>query len=203
MPLSIEIQILNKIKKARRGSLFFVDSFITIGNTKAIGKALERLVKSGELNRVAAGIYVRSEIDPIIGPVTPEIGAIAKAIAKRDRARIIPTGIYALNQLGLSTQIPLNIIYLTDGAARKIKIGKRTITFKKTAPKNLTAIGEISKLAIQALRTIGKDKITEEEIGKIRHLLKKEKLTHLQQDIRSAPEWIRKIMITVIKENIK
>jgi hypothetical protein len=203
MPLSIEIQILNKIKKARRGSLFFVDNFITIGNTKATGKALERLVKSGELKRVAAGIYVRPEIDPIIGPVTPEIGAIVKAIAKRDRARIVPTGVYALNQLGLSTQIPLNIIYLTDGAARKIKIGKRIITFKKTAPKNLTAIGEISKLVIQALRSIGKDKVTEEEIGKIRHLLKKEKLTHLQQDIRSAPEWIRKIMITVLQKNIK
>ena len=93
----------------------------------------------------------------------------------------------------------MNIIYLTDGAARKIKIGKRTITFKKTAPKNLTAIGEISKLVIQALRTIGKDKVTDLEIEKIRYLLKKEKHTHLQQDIRSAPEWIRKIMITVLK----
>ena len=203
MPLSIEIQILNKIKKARRGSLFFADNFITIGNTKAIGKALERLVISGELKRVAAGIYVRPEIDPIIGPVTPGIEAIAKAIAKRDRARIIPTGIYALNQLGLSTQIPLNIIYLTDGAARKIKIGNRTITFKKTAPKNLTAIGEISRLAIQALRTIGKDKVTEEEIAKIRQLLKKEKLTHLQHDIKLAPEWIRKILLTALQEVIK
>ena len=200
MPLSIENQILNKIKKAKRGALFFVDNFITIGNAKAVGKALERLAKSGELQRVATGIYVRPEKDPVIGYVTPGIETIAKAIAKRDKARIVPTGVYALNQLGLSTQIPLNVIYLTDGAARKIKIGNRTITFKKTTPKNLTALGEIDRLVIQALRTIGKDKVTSEEIEKIQKLLKKEKLTYLQQDIRTAPEWIRKIMWPILKQ---
>ena len=200
MPLSIENQILNKIKKAKRGALFFVDNFITIGNAKAVGKALERLVKSGELQRVATGIYFRPEKDPVIGYVTPGIETIAKAIAKRDKARIVPTGVYALNQLGLSTQVPLNVIYLTDGAARKIKIGNRTITFKKTTPKNLAAIGEIDRLVIQALRTIGKDKVTSEEIEKIQQLLKKEKLTYLQQDIRMAPEWIRKIMLPILKQ---
>ena len=200
MPLSIENQILNKIKKAKRGALFFVDNFITIGNAKAVGKALERLAKSGELQRVATGIYFRPEKDPVIGYVTPGIETIAKAIAKRDKARIVPTGVYALNQLGLSTQVPLNVIYLTDGAARKIKIGNRTITFKKTTPKNLTALGEIDRLVIQALRTIGKDKVTSEEIEKIQQLLKKEKLTYLQQDIRMAPEWIRKIMLPILKQ---
>ncbi len=200
MPLSIENQILNKIKKAKRGALFFVDNFITIGNAKAVGKALERLVKSGELQRVATGIYFRPEKDPVIGYVTPGIETIAKAIAKRDKARIVPTGVYALNQLGLSTQVPLNVIYLTDGAARKIKIGNRTITFKRTTPKNLAAIGEIDRLVIQALRTIGKDKVTSEEIEKIQQLLKKEKLTYLQQDIRMAPEWIRKIMLPILKQ---
>jgi len=200
MPESIEIQLLNKIKKARRGALFFTDSFITIGNAKAVGKALERLVKAGELQRVATGIYVRPEKDPVIGYITPGIEAIARAIAKRDRARIVPTGIYALNKLGLSTQVPLNIVYLTDGAARKVKIGNRTITFKKATPKNVAAIGKISRLLIQALKTIGKDKVTADEIEKIQQLLKKEKLTRLQHDIRLAPEWIRKIMLPVIKE---
>jgi len=200
MPETIEIQLLKKIRKAKGGTLFFVDNFITIGNTKAVGKALERLVKAEKLQRVAKGIYVRPVQDPVIGNVTPGIEAIAKAIAKRDKARIVPTGIYALNKLGLSTQVPLNIVYLTDGAARKVKIGNRTITFKKATPKNVAAIGEISRLVIQALRTIGKDKVTVEEIDKVQLLLKKEKPTHLQHDIRLAPVWIRKIMLPVIKE---
>lgn len=195
---NIEIQILAKVKKARRGALFFNDDFMTKGQADAVRKALERLVKNGDLMRVARGIYVRPEKDPIIGIVTPGIDAIAKAIARRDKARIVPTGVYALNRLGLSTQVPMNIVYLTDGAARKIKIGKRSITFKKTTPKNVAAIGELSKLAIQALRSIGKENVTAEEIQKIQELLKKEKPTHLQQDIRLAPEWIRQIMKPIL-----
>lgn len=194
---SIELQILARISKAKRGVLFFSDSFIAFGTPDAVRQALSRLVKAGELLRVATGIYVRPQTDSIIGLVTPGIEEIAAAIAKRDKARIIPTGTYALNRLGLSTQIPMNVVYLTDGAARKIKIGKRTITFRKATPKNLTAVGEISSLVIQALRTIGKDNATEAEIKKIKQLLKKEKPTRLQHDIRLAPAWIREIMKSI------
>ncbi len=196
---STEIQILNRIKKAGRGVLFFTESFIAYGNTETVKKALQRLTNAGELERVAAGMYVRPATDSIIGKVTPGIEDIAKAIAKRDKARIVPTGIYALNRLGLSTQVPMNVIYLTDGAARKIKIGNRTVTFKKATPKNVAAVGEISGLAIQALRTIGKDKVTEDEIKKIQELLKKEKPTRLEHDMRLAPAWIREIMKPVLK----
>ena len=200
MERSIEIQVLRKIKKARRGSLFFVDSFAGLGNAKSVGKALERLVRTGELHRVATGIYVHPVKDNILGVVMPGIEDIAKAIAKRDKARILPTGSYALYKLGLSTQVPLNVVYYTDASARKIKMGKQTITFKKASAKNLAAMGELSKLAVQALRTIGKDKVSDRELMQIRELLKKEKPYHLQHDIKLAPEWIRKLLRPVISE---
>ena len=190
----IELQILTKFRKARRGSLFFTEDFLRFGNSKAVSKALERLVEKGEIIRVARGIYTRQEIDPILGPVIPGSESIAKAIAKRDKARIVPTGTLALNALGLSTQIPMNVVYYTDGAARKITMGKRNILFKKTSPKNLAAIGKTSELVIQALREIGKDNITQDEIDIILNHLKKEEKHRLEHDIQLAPEWIRKIM---------
>jgi hypothetical protein len=199
MAKSIEIQVLNRIKKAGRGVLFFTESFIAFGKTEAVKKSLQRLTNAGELERVAAGIYVRPQTDSIVGKVTPGIDDIAKAIAKRDKARIVPTGIYALNRLGLSTQMSMNVIYLTDGAARKIKVGNNTITFKKATPKNVATVGEISGLAIQALRTIGKENVTEEEIKKIQDLLRKEKPTRLEHDIRHAPAWIREIIKPILK----
>jgi hypothetical protein len=198
MDRSIELQVLRKIKKASRGSLFFVDSFAGMGNAKSVGKALERLVHTGYLHRVATGIYVHPVKDNILGIVMPGIEDIAKAIAKRDKARILPTGSYALYKLGLSTQVPLNVVYYTDASARKIKLGKQTITFKKSSAKNLAAIGQLSKLAVQALRTIGKDKVSNQELEKIRELLKKEKPYHLQHDIKLAPEWIRKLLRPVV-----
>lgn len=202
MTESIELQILYKIKKARGGSLYFADSFTSVAGAKSVNKALERLVKSGELHRVASGIYVRPLKDKVLGIVFPGVDEIAIAIAKRDKARIVPTGSYALYKLGLTTQVPLNVVYYTDASSRKIKIGKQTITFKKASSKNVSVIGDISKLAIQALRTIGKDNVKDEEIQRIRELLKHEKPYHLQHDLKLAPEWIRKL-IGPLKTDIK
>lgn len=199
---SIEDKVIDRIKKAKRVSVFFTDDFLRFGTAKAVNKALERLTGDEELMRIARGIYTRPEKNKLLGiTLTPSAETIAKAIGRRDRARIIPTGMYALNVLGLSTQIPMNAVYLTDGAARKIQIGKRTILFKKTAPKNLAAIGEISGLAIQGLKAMGKDNLTPEEAQKVIALLKQENPDRLRHDIRQAPEWIRKIMKAALPEN--
>ncbi len=202
MSETIDLKVLTKIKKAKKGSLFFVTDFIGFGAAKTVNKTLERLVTKNEIIRVARGIYTRPQFSKLLNTaLTPSTEDIAKAIARRDRARIIPTGTYALNALGLSTQVPMNVVFLTDGASRKIKIGKRTITFKKTVPKNLATIGEISGLVIQALKEIEKDNLTTEEKNKVLEMLKKENQFKLQHDIKMAPEWIRNIMKLALSEN--
>jgi hypothetical protein len=191
---SIDDKIFAKIQKSKRGSLFFTDDFLSFGSAKAVSKALERSVTRGEIQRVARGIYARLAKDSILGPIKPSTEEIAEAISKRDKARIIPTGTLALNALGLSTQISINVVYYTDGSARKIEVGNRTIKFKKTAPKNIATIGKISTLVIQALKEIGKDNATAQEIEIILNQLKKEDPYRLAHDIKFAPEWIRIIM---------
>lgn len=188
-------RILTKIKKARRGTLFFASDFQSIVDQKTASTILRRLVISGELQRVTTGIYTRPIKDKVMGILLPTADDIAIAIARRDRARIVPTGEYALYKLGLSMQMPMNIVYLTDGPARKVKLKNQTIVFKRTSPKKLSAIGEISKLVIQALRSIGEGNVTPEEINKINVLLKKEKQFHLKHDMKLAPMWIRKLLI--------
>ncbi len=200
MSISIESQVFAKIRKAKRGSLFFVENFLATASASGVRKALERLVKGGEIVRIAQGIYVRPDIDPVIGKLMPSIETIAVAISKRDKAHIVPTGVYALNKLGLSTQVPMNIVYLTDGAARKIDIAGQKITFKQTTPRNVMAVGDISKLAIQALRTIGSAKVTSDEVIYIQNLLRKEKPTHLEHDFYLAPNWIKEIIRPILKD---
>lgn len=191
---SADDQIIEKIQRSPRGTLFFTDSFLDISNAKTVAKALERFVQSGKLQRAATGMYVRPVEDEILGPILPGIEEIAEAIAKRDKARAVPTGSYALYKLGLTTQVPMNIVYYTDSSQRQVKVGKQIITFKKASARNVSAIGEISKLVIQALRTIGKGKVTDQEMRIIRERLKDEKPYHLQHDIKVAPEWIRQLM---------
>ena len=191
---SIEKQIERSIKSKPIGSLVFPDDYLSYGSSDAVRKALDRLQDKKVLVRVAQGIYVRPKISKLIGPLVPSAEEVAEAIAKRDKIRTVPTGSYALNALGLSTQVPMNIVLLTDGSPREIKVGKRKIKFKKTTPKNLMAKGKISRLVIQALKEIGNGKVNETEEKKILELLKKEDVKDLKYDIALAPVWIQKIM---------
>ena len=171
-----------------------------LGSPDSIKKALYRLAKEkGLLIRLAHGIYLYPKTDKELGTLYPSTEEIAKAIARRDKARIIPTGIYALNRLGLSTQVPMKIVYLTDGATRLIKIGKRIISFKKTSPKNLMTLGEISTLVIQALKEIGQEDIDDEILKKIKVVLKKETEENILNDAKLAPAWINKILKQSLK----
>lgn len=192
--MSIENQIVERIESFPKGELLLPNDFSDLGSSEAVRIALFRLEKEGVINRVAQGIYVRPKISKLIGVLVPSAEEVAEAITKRDRIRTVPTGNYALNALGLSTQVPMNIVFLTDGSPRIIKIGKRTIKFKKTTPKNLLAKGKISRLVIQALKEIGNGKVTAEEENKIMDLLKKEDLKDLKHDIALAPVWVQKIM---------
>lgn len=191
---SVEKKIEKSIKSKPKGSLVLPGDYLNFGSSDAIRKALDRLENKQVILRVAQGIYVRPKESDLIGKLIPTAEEVAEAIAKRDRIRTIPTGSYALNALGLSTQVPMNIVLLTDGSPREIKVGKRKIKFKKTTPKNLLAKGKISRLVIQALKEIGNGKVTMEEELKIIELLKKEDEKDLKHDIALAPVWIQKIM---------
>ncbi len=194
MANSVQTRIENQIKSMKRGSILFPSNFDEIGNVEVVKKSLLRLENKNFLIRLAHGIYLYPKQDKLLGDLYPTIEEIATAIAERDKARIIPTGTTALNKLGLSTQIPMNIVFLTDGAPRSIVVGKRTIKFKRTSPKNVAVKGEITSLIIQALKEIGKDNVTAEQLEKIKIHLEKEKQEIIEHDAKLAPVWISTIM---------
>ncbi|GAB2632903.1 DUF6088 family protein [Belliella aquatica] len=196
---SVEKQVEKSIKRRPLGSLFFSGDFTDLGSSDAIRKALDRLEDKMIISRISRGIYTRPKKSKLIGQVMPSAEEVAEAIIKRDKIRTMPTGAYALNALGLSTQVPMRIVLLTDGTPREIKIGKRTIKFKKTTPKNLLAKGKISRLVIQALKEIGNGNLSKVEETKILNLLKEEDKKNLIHDIELAPVWIQGIMKKALK----
>ncbi|HMK19594.1 MAG TPA: DUF6088 family protein [Chitinophagaceae bacterium] len=194
----IENNILKRLKSFEKGKVIFTDDFLDLGSPESVNKALFRIKEKDFIIRLAHGVYLYPKVDNELGILYPSIEEIAEAIAKRDRARIIPTGVQALNRLGLSTQIPLKAIFLTDGAPRSINIGKRNITFKKTSPKNLEVSGEISGLVIQALKALGQDKVDDDILTKLFELLKKEKKGNIRHDAKLSPAWINRILMQAI-----
>jgi predicted transcriptional regulator of viral defense system len=196
-------QIEKKIKNHKRGKIFFIDDFAVSGTPDAIKKSLQRLAESGLLVRLANGIYwypkKEKELYGVKVSGKPTLDEIAKAIAKHAKARIVPTGIHALNLLNLSTQVPANVVYLTDGAARRVSIGNgKSILFKHTAEvKRLAYKSEYLMLIVSALREIGENKATAEQLEIIKSHFSKITKQEFETDIKLIPVWIRKILLTL------
>jgi hypothetical protein len=194
---SIHDKIFNKISKCGRGIVFFSSDFVSAGEAKSVLKALERMTNDRRIIRLAKGLYCYPKIDKVLGlgVLYPSFEEIAQSIAKRDKARIVPTGLYALNKLGLSTQVPMNIVYLTDGSPRKINMGNgRGIQFKHTAPKNLSFKNELAMLVTFALKEIKQEKVTNEHLARIKEVLQKESKEKVFMDAKLMPAWIRSII---------
>ena len=172
-----------------------MDDCLDYGTSESVKKALLRLEEKQKIKRLSHGIYYKPKLSKIIGELIPSIEDIANAIARRDHARIIPTGAFAENILVLTTQVPMKFTFLTDGAARIIKVGNRTINFKSTVPKNLSTKGKISTVVIQALKQIKKDNVDEIILNKISEQLKNEKQNNILHDAKLAPAWIREILL--------
>ena len=198
MSQSIENKVLEHLKYRQRGKIYFTNDFATLGTSESIRKSLSNLVKKNILIRLTQGIYLYPKIDKDLGVLYPSVDDVCRAIAKRDKARIEPTGVFALHSLGLSTQIPVNVVYLTDGIPRKIKYGNRTIKFKKTAPKNLAMKGKVSSLVIAALKQIGKENVSQEVELQLTKALKKESVENVKHDAQLAPVWISKLIFQLV-----
>lgn len=191
----VEQHISDQIDTLESGAIFFVDDFLDFGTSESVKKSLLRLEEKQKIKRLSHGIYYKPKLSEIIGELIPSIEDIANAIARRDHARIIPTGAFAENILGLTTQVPMKFTFLTDGAARLIKVGNRTINFKSTVPKNLATKGKISTLVIQALKQIKKENVDEIILNKITEQLKNEEQINILHDAKLAPAWIREILL--------
>lgn len=194
---SIDDKILSNIKKRGRGTIFFANDMVQYGQRQSVLKALERMAAAGTILRVARGIYCYPKIDKELGLgiLYPSLDEIAQAVAKRDKARIAPTGVYALNVLGLSTQVQMNVVYLTDGTARRLKVGNgKGILFKHTAPKNLAFKSKTAMYITSALKELGQSGVTQEHKAKIKELLQVEDKEKVLTDAALIPSWIMDII---------
>lgn len=183
---------------AQNGTLFFNNSFPEFDD-EYVGQILSDLAKDGIIHHLSRGVYLKTE-ETRFGLVYPPIEDIAKAIARRDNAQVIPTGATAQNILGLSTQVPMNAVFLTSGSARMIKLGSRAITFRRAVPKNFAVQGRYTSLIVQALKSIGEENFSEDDFIHIQDIiLRHPEPDTIEQDIAVMPSWIRKIFVRTLK----
>lgn len=189
-PKSIESTIFYRIKRRGRGTIVLPAQFLDLGSREAVDLSLHRLTKAGEIRRIARGIYDYPKTHPKMGLLTPEPNKVAQAIADRDQTKIQPSGAYAANLLGLSEQVPARLVYLTDGAARTITLGKLSIQFRRTSQRNMATAGRLSGLLIQAFRYLGKEHISASRIQGLKKRIPLKERKRLLRDLKFAPVWM-------------
>jgi hypothetical protein len=188
---SIDSKIVSRIYGSGRGSVFTPSRFLDLGSRDAVDKALSRLVQKGTIRRLARGLYDYSDHHPIMGILAPSPDAIARALAGQG-IRLQPSGAYAANRLGLSTQVPARIVYLTDGPSRTVRVGNQEIRLQRTTPRNMRPADHISGLVIQALRHLGKKHVDDAVIQTLQRKLSDQDKKRLMKDIVYAPAWVGK-----------
>lgn len=197
---SVTELIEKKLYKVKKGEVLLLSDFRGLGSEAAIRQALSRLSKRGKVKRIAHGIYLVPERDPILGEIYPSLENIAQTIAEKEHIKIKPIGAFALHKLGLTTQVPMKLVYLTNGPAKIIKIGKTTIRFKSTTPKKLATAGQLSSLIIQALEEIGPENIDINSKDRIKELLKKEDQRKIMKDLKRASSRISDFLFNLLNE---
>lgn len=191
---TIEDKIKSRIYGNRRGWVFSPNQFLDLGNRPAVGVALHRLTRSGTIRRLARGLYDYPKQHRAFGVLSPSPDAMAKALAGRHAVRLQPSGAYAANQLGLSDQVPAKIVFLTDGASRRVKIGQQEISLKQTTPRNMATAGRLSGLIIQALRYLGRSHVDDRIVARLKQKLADADTKSLLDDVSYAPAWIGNIL---------
>lgn len=199
--MATQANIEAAISRRPKGDLVFPTDFRGMGTGAAIKKALSRLAAKGILDRLAHGIYYIPKTDPLLGAVYPSAEEVAALLAKKERVQIRPAGAYALHQLGLTTQVPTKLVYITNGQSRSLTVGKSTIRFKAKAHKKLATIGKISSLLIQALENLQLKDIDEKMETRIRDLLAREDPRLLKHDLMLAPARVHDYILRLLKKD--
>ena len=189
----IDRRIFDRVRRRAGGAVFAPADFFDLGSRHAVDKALSRMAVTGRIRRVGRGLYDLPRQHPVLGVLSPASDSIARALATKSAIRLQPTGAYAANLLGLSDQVPARIQFLTDGRSRSVKVGKQTISLKRTTPRNMATAGRLSGLIIQALRYLGKTNAAG-YTARLKQRLADTNTKPLLKDLAHAPAWIAKIM---------
>lgn len=198
---SIENRIVSRIQGKARGTCFTPKAFLDLGSPEAVRIALHRVEKRGTIRRLTRGLYDFPKQHPAIGFLSPSPDEIAKALSERDASRLQPSGAYAANLLGLSEQVPARIVFLTDGPARHVRIGRQEIILKNTTPRNMATAGRISGTVIQALRHLGARQIGKHHIAHLRRTMPTSDKAQLKRDRIYAPGWMHRIIDAIAEDS--
>ena len=195
MESGIYTEIKKRIELAEPGTVFLTSDFTDIATTTTVRKCLGRQVEKKNIRRVIAGVYEK----PVYSKLLKEY-AVAYAIARSFHWTIASCGDVALNKLGLSTQVPVVWSYISDGPYRKFSWDNITLSYKHRANREISFMSETTTLVVEALKTLGKERIDDDIIVSLRNRLPEEEKKKMLKEATGVSEWIYTVIRKVCAE---
>ena len=193
---SVTDRVMTRVRASGRGSVFTPSDFLSVATRSSVDQALSRLVKGGQLRRLARGLYDFPKLHPKLGPLSPAPDDVAHALARETGSQVQIAGARAANALGLSAQVPAQSTYLTDGPSRRVVLGKRVVDLRHASPKHLIAPGSPAGTVVQALRHVGPVRAADVAQVAARQLSASDKKT-LASTALQAPAWMRPTLVSI------
>ncbi len=197
-------RILARIRRKGRGWIFTPKDFVDLGSRAAVDQALLRLTRDGSdglrIRRLARGLYDYPRRHPVLGILSPDPDAVAQALTRSTGSRLLPSTSKAANMLGLSTQVPAQNIYVTDGRSKMVKIGNQVIRLKHATSSKMALADSPSASVIQALRSVGRKKVNNDQVKQIARAVPKRGKRDLARLSPAAPDWTRPIIKKIVSE---
>lgn len=198
---SVPDRLMKRVRASGRGSVFTPSDFLTVAARSSVDQALSRLVKGGQLRRLARGLYDFPKLHPKLGALSPAPDDVAHALARETGSQVQISGARAANALGLSTQVPAQSTYLTDGPSRRVVLGKRVVDLRHASPKHLIAPGSPAGTVVQALRHVGPVRAADVAQVAARRLSANDKKT-LASTAVQAPAWMRPTLVSIADASV-
>lgn len=188
---SINKKTISRIYGRGRGWAFSSNDFVEDFDRSQIDNALSELCREGKIRRVCRGVYDYPKYSELLQQeLSPDYDQVAQAFARKFNWRIQPSGDAALNQLGLSTQVPGRLVYLSDGPNRQYDIGNHTLEFKKSALKDVGFKYRESGLLVQALKALGQERVDDAAIATLRKQFDEKDCKKILKDTVTATGWV-------------
>jgi len=193
--LSVRAKIEKRIKHAPKGKLYILSDFDNIADYNSLKTNVRNLVKDGTLDKVYSGIYMKPNYSDFLGMyLLPDVYELSKTYARKFNWTITPSGSTALNMLGLDTQVPARINYISTGPTKKVKFGNREVQFRHKVLRD-SNYSEPSALLIEGLKTYrkahGESSITDIVLQTINKRITDEQFNIIERDVTNTRAWIR------------
>ena len=182
------------------GQVFTPFDFLDLGSPHSVGMVLTRMMRSGNVRRLARGLYDVPRTDAVLGALLPTAEELARALARRNGATVHPAGGMAANLLGLSDQVQARAIYLTDGPSRAVKVGALTVQLKKRPPREGSTVSPMSSVVFAALRNLGKLHVNKPRVERLTRVLSLKDRRRLLKDLPLAPAWMHPYLRFIARE---